>query len=87
MDTQLEEDFLREVWNSIHTISGYKDKTEAEKMNMVAFSILVMIDGEHATVPPFEMRPIDENGKKGKDIAGNLHNNFYKLREKLTKKA
>jgi hypothetical protein len=72
----MEERFITEVWNNIHEIKNYKDKTEMEKMELVAFSILVMIDGEHASIPPFALRPLDEKGKEGKNIAGDLHNLF-----------
>ena len=73
--------FLTEIWNSIDEIDNMKDESSRRKLELLAFSILVMLDGEKAFFPPFAVRPIDEKGKEGEDIAGSLHNNFHKMQE------
>lgn len=71
--------FLKTVRDHIDRISYTNAaKTEKEKLQLLAFVILVMIDGESTEVPPFSLRPINDNGDEGRDIAGNLHNDLYK---------
>ena len=74
-----EKEFLNTIWEYIDYWEK-SDNTSKDKLRKLAFSILVILDGESAYLPPFSVRPIDDKGKEGKDIAGNLHNNFYKLK-------
>lgn len=74
-----EKKFIKEVHQLINEVLLIKDKTEKEKLYMLAFGILVTIDGESTVDGPYAMRPINKKGKEGKDIAGNLHNLLYSL--------
>ena len=51
--------------------------TEKDKLEGLAFSILVIIDGESAHLPPFILAPISKKSKVKGDIGGNLHNSFF----------
>ncbi len=51
-----------------------------EKLEKLAFSILVALDGEAVGVPGFHIIPLtDEESSFDYDIAGNLHDLFYTL--------
>ena len=76
-EKKVRDQFIKTIWGYIDTIDNSEEKSPKRKMELLAFSILAMIDGEGVGVPPFEMRPINEKGKTGPDIAGDLHNNFY----------
>ena len=55
-----------------------------EKMEGLIFSVLVMIDGESAMLPPYKLEPSislpdgEEWIDSGIDIAGGLHDSWYK---------
>lgn len=42
------------------------------QLERLAFSILAVIDGEAGELA-YELRPVEEDGSIGPDIAGNLH--------------
>ena len=50
-----------------------KQNSPRRAAELTAFSILVSIDGEAIECGPYALRPIDRNGKEGRDIAGTLH--------------
>ena len=54
-----------------------KDMAPLEVAMGTAFSILVALDGEACGCGPYSVKPIDTEGKEGKDIAGNLHHNIH----------
>jgi hypothetical protein len=72
--------FLNRIKHYIDSIEKTPNKTVREKLETLAFCILVMVDGEDIETGPYSMRPIDEEGNEGEDIAGNLHNEFYNHR-------
>ena len=47
------------------------------KLNGLAFSILAILDGE-ADLPSYSVRPLDDCGIAGIEIAGTLHERFYR---------
>jgi len=55
--------FLQMVWNEIDYWKKQK-VSEQEKMEGVVFSILVMIDGDSATLPPFILAPCPHQGDR-----------------------
>ena len=73
-----QETFLNNVRDIIKTCANVKDVTPLRAAELTAFSILVMLDGEAIQCGPFAVRPIDEAGKEGEDIAGFLHGNLNK---------
>jgi hypothetical protein len=74
--TAMEKRFISEIRNKIDYCLE-QDRTTKEKLQLLAFGILVMLDGEDTSFPPCSVQPIEENDKLGEDIAGNLHNLFY----------
>lgn len=76
-----EQKFIKEIHSLIDQVLKSNRETEKEKLEMLAFGILVTIDGESLADGPYSLRPINNKGKEGKDIAGNLHNLFYKIRD------
>lgn len=74
-----EKRFLLDIHDKIYQIA--KDDVElTRKLQQLAFGILVDIDGESAYLPPFELIPVGNDSIEiYEDIAGNLHNNFYKI--------
>jgi len=73
MTTQ-QKDFLAHVkamcryWDDLPD----KDMTQLSRLEGLAFSILVAIDGE-STLSSYTLRPIQEDGTEGEDISGSLH--------------
>ena len=81
------EDFLNHIRGLIdYWENDVEGKTIKERLEGLAFSILVVIDGE-SMQPPCVLRPLvsSPNGDEwldiGHDISGNLHNLFYKKEE------
>lgn len=72
---ELRQDFVDQIKVYVRYWDKLPDKTSSEKLEGLAFSILVMLDGE-SSLPPFAVKPIDENGKEGDDIGGALHELF-----------
>lgn len=69
-------EFMRAVIDIAQTLDP-KLRTQQEIAGYVAFRILTLIDGESAIAGgPYSLRPIDEHGNEGIDIAGNLHELF-----------
>lgn len=90
---EIQEQFLDHVRNLVdYWESESRTKTSREKLEGLAFSILSALDGSAAALPGFEVKAIgteedieffkenDENYYPidGEDIAGNLHEKFYK---------
>ncbi|MCM3783688.1 hypothetical protein M3231_11955 [Neobacillus mesonae] len=59
--------------------SKLPDKSDIEKCEGVAFSILTLLDGYSGGMPAFEVKPLDEKGIAGEDIAGSLHEQYSAL--------
>lgn len=79
---EFEKLFLLDIHEKIYQIAG-NDADLTRKLQQLAFGILVNIDGESAFLPPFELIPIgDDKMEIYENIAGDLHNNFYKIIEK-----
>jgi hypothetical protein len=72
--------FLTSIWEKIDDVKNHHAKTSYEKLQLLAFSILVMLDGEDPSSGPFIVKPVDAKGRELEiDIAGNLHEEFYKI--------
>jgi hypothetical protein len=82
---KLRNDFIEQVYDSLCYWYDLPGKTLWERMNGAIFSVLVILDGECAGMPPFAVRPLDEDGREGEDIAGNLHALFGQKSEKEKK--
>lgn len=68
---------MAEYWNTIPEtdLVTARKITQLDRIEGLAFSILVALDGGAAT-GPYAVRPINGKGKEGKDIAGSLHEYF-----------
>lgn len=75
--------FLTRIHELIQRLKYDDLISEEKKLEMVAFGVLVMIDGENPFCGPYALKPLDEDGNEGEDIAGDLHNNFYSIKDKL----
>lgn len=74
-----EKEFLEHIKGTVEYWSALPGKTDYEKCNGVAFSILATLDGYSGAMPTFSIRPFDEEGKEGPDIVGSLHDQYAKL--------
>lgn len=85
--------FLDHIHNLIdYWLNEERAETTKDKMEGLAFSILTTLDGESGNMPSYELKPFNskedieylkENGENyypenGIDIAGCLHDFFYK---------
>ena len=68
---------IKEIAKYWASLSGTKEPIEIAEGT--AFSILVAIDGEAAFCGPYALRPIDDKGHEGDDIAGALHEQFSQM--------
>jgi hypothetical protein len=68
-------EFMRAVIDITQTLDP-KLRTQQEIAEYVAFRVLTLIDGESTIAGPYALRPIDEHGNEGIDIAGDLHELF-----------
>ena len=73
--------FLLSIHHSIEDLMQDERLNEERRMELLAFCILTKIDGESCDCGPFALKPLDEKGKEGKDIAGCLHHEFMDIRE------
>jgi hypothetical protein len=91
---EVQERFLRQVWAMVDYWAAEDRKPDPrDKLEGLAFSILVILDGESTALPPFAVAPSphpddrefhqqrDEDWfpESGCDIAGNLHERFHEL--------
>jgi len=71
-------EFIKTIRHMVKDISlNYLEYELKERLELLAFEILALIDGEAGDLPPFLLstRPdVDW------DIAGNLHHEFYHLK-------
>jgi hypothetical protein len=77
---EIQNEFVEQLCDNIdywHNLSG---KTIRERIEGAVFSTLVMLDGGCPAAHPFAVRPIDEDGDEGEDIAGYLHELFCQKR-------
>lgn len=81
----MKDKFLLSIHNSINQLLEDKRLDEKRRMELLAFSILTKIDGECIECGPFALRSLDEQGKEGEDIAGNLHHELMNMKDKLLK--
>ncbi|MFE0619738.1 hypothetical protein [Bacillus altitudinis] len=72
-------EFVEHVKGIVEYWSQQQGKTDYEKCDGVAFSILNLLDGYSGGMPPYEVRPVDEDGKAGEDIGGSLHEAYSSL--------
>ena len=80
---KLKNGFIEHICGLIDCWHDLPGKTPRESTKGVVHSILTVLDGECGGMPPFAVRPLDENGREGEDIAGGLHGLFFqKQREK-----
>jgi hypothetical protein len=79
---KLQDKFIDMVVDTIDYWCELPKKTLRERMEGFAFSILVTLDGESGDMPPYAVRPLDEDGDEGEDIAGCLHELFSQRRKK-----
>jgi hypothetical protein len=78
---KLQDEFIDMVVDTIDCWYELPEKTLRERLEGLAFSILVAFDGDGST-PPYAIRPLDEDGDEGEDIAGYLHELFSQRRKK-----
>jgi hypothetical protein len=84
---KLQTEFVDQVYNIINYWHDLPGKTILERIEGAIFLTLVIFDGESGELPLFAVRPIDEDGNEGDDIAGYLHEVFcHKRRERQEKK-
>jgi len=69
--------FLRYALETAKYWASQPGKTALEVAEGTVFSILVALDGEAVDCGPYSVRPIDDKGKEGADIAGSLHNELH----------
>lgn len=74
--------FINSIIQIIDKVEKDANMTVKRKLETVAFATLSILDGETFGIGPYSVKAIDENGKKGKDIAGNLHQMFVNYRSK-----
>lgn len=90
---EIEDNFLAHIHTLVdYWENESRTKTSKEKLNGLAFSILSMLDGCSGEMPGFEVKAIgakediefflqtgqDYYPLEGEDIAGSLHEKFYK---------
>jgi hypothetical protein len=78
MRDQMKDEFLKRIHLFIDDVE--KDARivgSRKKMEVLAFSILAMIDGEASDIGGFQLIPLVENGM---DIAGSLHERFHEVK-------
>jgi hypothetical protein len=75
-----EKDFLDHCRDLAEYWANHPDpgRTVEERCLNTVFSVLVAIDGEAADLPGYTLRPLSDTGVEGPNIAGDLHNHFYK---------
>lgn len=74
-------DLLQHIWAMIDYWEKLPDQDIRSKLQGVAFSILVAIDGEAKDIGPYSLKPLLPDSKWGPDIGGDLHDLFYKLKK------
>jgi hypothetical protein len=79
---KLQSEFVEQVYSIIDYWHNLPGKTILERIEGAMFSTLVIFDGESGDLPPFAVRPVDEDGNEGYDIAGYLHEVFCHKRRK-----
>lgn len=65
--------FLNFVHEVVDYVSTQPEMTPSDVAKVTALSILAALDGEAVQCGPYALRPIDEHGNEGEDIAGSLH--------------
>lgn len=61
------------------------NKSPRDTSRITAFSILVALDGGAIECGPYAVRPFNENGEEGEDIAGSLHHSLHNILGKENK--
>jgi hypothetical protein len=79
---KIQSKFVKQIYEAIDYWHDLPEKTIRERIEGAIFSTLVMLDGGNPCMPPFAVRPIDEDGREGKDIAGYLHEIFCQKNKK-----
>jgi hypothetical protein len=91
-EDEVREKFLEHVREIADYWANQHEKSTRERVSGAVFSVLVALDGEAADLPGFTVSPLPssyddiafdiEHGENwysaGLDIAGSLHNGFYK---------
>jgi hypothetical protein len=59
-------------------MNASRRETERGRMELLVFSILVTIDGEGGEIGPYSLRPQDDDGNEGGDLAsdGDMHHRW-----------
>jgi hypothetical protein len=78
--------FIEHIHDLIDYWHDLPNKTPRERMEGIVFSLLVTLDGESGGMPAYLVKPLDEDGKEGEDIAGSLHEVFAQKRRKYDEK-
>lgn len=77
---ELTKEFLEHIKHGIVEYwSNLPDKSDSEKCDGVAFSILTLLDGYSGGMPAYEVKPLDEDGNASEDISGSLHEQYAVL--------
>lgn len=92
-EDEVREQFLRLVWKCVSDWEKVPNKNMRERLSGLAFSLLVILDGDSVAIPGFTVCPDPHKddksyrSEKGKNwfpeencnIAGELHELFYEL--------
>jgi hypothetical protein len=78
-------DLMVDYWSSVEGRSNVPpETTKREALTGLAFSLLVMLDGDALGVDGLFLAPIDESGEVGERINGYLHEQWSERRREFT---
>jgi len=78
-ENDMRDDFLEHVRHLVEYWNEIEKEDTIEKLEGLAFSILVALDGGSAALPGYSVIPL---GNSECDIAGSLHELFFQHRDK-----
>ena len=81
---QMRDEYLRAIADAVrYWLAEDRAPTAREKLNGLAFSILVMLDGGSMAVPGCSVVPnCDEGGWNREEVAGGLHEHGHRFQPK-----
>jgi hypothetical protein len=73
------DEFLDHIRYMIFNWSDLPDKTNVERLEGLAFTILSAIDGSTPSLPTYVLAPVvDADGNHGDNISGSLHELLFR---------